>query len=176
MNASVNVSFLCVFFLSLIKSFCFFPREVRRTPSTLIQSSPEKWFPALWVGLQSSPPAPAPATPLMGSPLWPPRTASCDMRMGPSCTGTAVTLHESYDATSSRTAAAFPYMTSTELWRDSPCWRWDNKRTALLRHTYFFFFCFWWANLLIQSRNGFEHTGRDTQRRVKQVKSWWSTV
>lgn len=76
----------------------------------------------------------------MGSPLWPPRTASCEMRMGPSCTGRAVTLRESYDATSSRTAAAFPYMTSTELCRDSPCWRWDNKRTALLHHTYIFLF------------------------------------
>lgn len=76
-NTSANVSILCPFSLNLIKHV-YFPREVQLTPSTLIQSSPEKWFQVLWVGLQSSAPAPAPATPLTGSPSWPLRTASCE--------------------------------------------------------------------------------------------------
>lgn len=69
--------FWCPFSLNLIKNV-YFPREAQLTPSTLIQSSPEKWFQVLWVGLRNSPPAPAPATPLTGSPSWPLRTASCE--------------------------------------------------------------------------------------------------
>lgn len=73
---------VCVCFKSLtlhfIKNLLFFYREVQLTRSTSIQSSPEKWFPVLWVGPQSSPPVRAPAAPSMGSPSWPPRTASCE--------------------------------------------------------------------------------------------------
>lgn len=111
--------FWCPFSLNLIKNV-YFPREVQLTPSTLIQSSPEKWFQVLWVGLQSSPPAPAPATPLTGSPSWPPRTASCE----------AGTLWREHFLHCCRLS-----LYSTVLCRDSPRWRWDTTRMTLLHHT-----------------------------------------